>query len=89
VACIAAGGWIASRAVYFVGTDEAGFVAVYRGLPYDGPLGLPLYDRVYVSGVPAAEIPAQRRGAVLNHELRSRDDARDLVRKLELGQVHP
>ena len=80
--------WIASRAVYFVGTDE-GFVAMYRGLPYDGPLGLSLYERVYVSGVPASEIPATRRPAILDHELRSRDDARDLVRQLELGRVGP
>jgi protein phosphatase len=87
--CVLTGGWIASRAVYFVGTDQNGFVAMFRGLPYDGPLGLDLYERVYVSGVPAAEIPASRRAAILDHELRSRDDARDLVRQLELGRVGP
>jgi serine/threonine protein phosphatase PrpC len=89
LACVLAGGWFATRAVYFVGTDHGGFIAVYRGLPVDGPLGVPLYERVYVSGVPAVEIPSPRRAAILNHELRSRDDARDLVRKLELGQVGP
>jgi PPM family protein phosphatase len=87
VAVVAAGGWIATRAVYFVGTDSTGFVTVYRGLPYEGPVGLRLYDRAYVSGVPATEIPARRRGEILDHRLRSRDDARDLVRKLELRQV--
>jgi PPM family protein phosphatase len=87
VALVAAGGWIATRAVYFVGTDAAGFVTVYRGLPYEGPIGLRLYDPAYVSAVPAAEIPVRRRGEILDNRLRSHDDARDLVRKLELRQV--
>ncbi|MFL5821059.1 MAG: Stp1/IreP family PP2C-type Ser/Thr phosphatase [Solirubrobacteraceae bacterium] len=87
VAAVAAGGWLATRAVYFVGTDANGFVTVYQGLPYEGPVGLRLYERAYESGVPATEIPAGRRGAILDHRLRSRDDARDLVRKLELKQV--
>jgi protein phosphatase len=84
---VAAGGWLASRSVYFVGAEPDGFVAVYRGLPYEGPLGLRLYDRFFVSGVPVAEIPAARRRTLLDHRLRSREDARDLVRRLELGQV--
>jgi protein phosphatase len=87
VAVIAAGGWIATRAVYFVGTDPSGFVTVYRGLPYQGPVGLRLYEPAYQSGVPAAEIPAARRRDILDHRLRSASDARDLVRKLELRQV--
>jgi protein phosphatase len=80
------GGWIASRAVYFVGTDH-GFVTVFQGLPYDLPAGIHLYQREYVSGVPSSELPAKRRDSLLDHTLRSRKDAADLVRKLELGQV--
>ncbi len=87
VAVIAAGAWIASRAVYFVGTDGQGFVAVFQGLPYEGPAGLRLYDEAYVSGVPATELPPARRRGLLDHQLRSQNDARDLVRKLELGEV--
>jgi serine/threonine protein phosphatase PrpC len=84
---IAAGAWTASRAVYFVATDKHGFVAIYRGLPYDGPAGVHLYERWYISGVPAVELPSNRRKSILDHRLRSQGDAADLVRKLELGQV--
>jgi protein phosphatase len=85
-ALLLAGGWIASRAVYFVGTDH-GFVTVFQGLPYELPGGVKLYQPEYTSGVPASELPANRRKTLLDHTLRSRKDAADLVRKLELGQV--
>ncbi|MDQ6914680.1 MAG: Stp1/IreP family PP2C-type Ser/Thr phosphatase [Actinomycetota bacterium] len=87
VAALGAGAWVASRAVYFVGTTGDGFVAIYRGLPWEGPFGLHLYDRYYVSGVPVDQVPPQRRGKLLDHQLRSQNDASDLVRKLEQGQV--
>jgi serine/threonine protein phosphatase PrpC len=87
VAVLGAGTWIATRAVYFVGTDSDGFVTIYRGLPYDGPGGVDLYQAYYTSGVPASQVPARRRKALLDHQLRSRDDVTDLVRKLELNQV--
>lgn len=81
-----AGGWIASRAAYFVGTNR-GFVTVFQGLPYELPGGVKLYQTEYTSGVPASELPTNRRKTLLDHTLRSRKDAADLVRKLELGQV--
>jgi PPM family protein phosphatase len=87
VAMLGAGAWAASRAVYFVGTDSNGFVTIYRGLPYDGPGGVDLYQKYYISGVPASEVPARRRKSLLDHQLRSREDVTDLVRKLELGKV--
>jgi len=62
-------------------------VTIYRGLPYDGPGGVDLYQGYYKSGVPASELSASRRKSLLDHQLRSRDDVTDLVRKLELGQV--
>ena len=84
---IGVGAWIGSRAVFFVGTNSNGVVTVYRGLPYDLPGGIHLYENYYTSGVPATELPADRRKQILNHKLRSKSDASDLVRKLELGQV--
>ena len=81
------GAWVASQAVYFVGTTPDGFVALYRGLPYELPAGLDLYSTNYVSGVPVQEVPAARRATLLNHKLRSHDDASDLVRELELGRL--
>jgi PPM family protein phosphatase len=84
---LGAGAWIATRAMYFVGTTDDGFVAVYRGLPYELPVGLKLYQREYTSGVHSSQVPAARRRALLDHELRSENDAADLVRKLERDQV--
>jgi serine/threonine protein phosphatase PrpC len=83
------GAWLATRAVYFVGTDPAAgrAVTIYRGLPYELPFGIDLYETYYESGVPLADVPAARRERFTDHQLRSRDDAEDLVIQLEKGQV--
>jgi len=81
------GAYLASQSVYFVGTTPDGFVAVYRGVPYDLPAGVELYSENYVSGVPVSEVPAVRRATLLDHQLRSHDDAADLVRELEEGRL--
>jgi protein phosphatase len=83
---VASGGWIASRSVYFVGTNDQGFVALYQGLPYDLP-GLSLYQRQFDSGVPAQTLTPRVRKVVTDHKLRSYDDAVDLVRQLERGDL--
>jgi protein phosphatase len=79
--------WIASRAVYFVGTDSQGFVTVYRGVPFDLPAGIHLYERFYTSGVPAEIVPPARRKKLLDHTWRSQRDATSLVDQLELGRL--
>jgi PPM family protein phosphatase len=80
-------GWLATRAVFFVGTNDSGVVTVYRGIPWDLPAGIHLYEQYYVSGVPAGEMTATQRERLLDHRLRSRDDASDLVADLELGRL--
>jgi PPM family protein phosphatase len=80
-------GWLASRAVFFVGTDDRGMVSVYRGLPWDLPAGIHLYEDYYVSGVPAGDMSAAERERLLDHRLRSRDDVRSLISELELGRL--
>jgi PPM family protein phosphatase len=86
---VVAAGWMASRTVYFIGTTPDGFVTMYRGVPYELPAGIDLYSVNYVSGVPVDEVPAPRRAALLDHKLRSHDDAADLVRELERGRLAP
>jgi serine/threonine protein phosphatase PrpC len=81
------GGLIALRSVYFVGTGDDGFVTVFRGLPYELPFGVALYQENYVSPIARDQVPAGRRTAVTDQKLRSQDDAYDLVRQLELGQL--
>jgi protein phosphatase len=87
LAVVATGMWMASRAVYFLGVDDAGSVTVYRGLPYDLPLGVELYETFYVSGVRYGQVPEQRRGTFTDHKLRSKDDAENLVSELERGRI--
>ena len=87
VAAVIGGLYALSRQVYFIGTNDAGLVTVYRGLPYELAFGINLYEEEYASGMPARAIPAARRNRVLDHEWRSRDDAVDLVRALERGRL--
>jgi protein phosphatase len=84
---VGAGGYLASRQLFFIGTNPAGVVTIYRGLPYDLPGGVKLYETFYVSGVPAALVPADRRSKLLDNQLRSQSDASTLVRQLELGEI--
>ncbi|MGI8674661.1 MAG: hypothetical protein ACR2KD_05120, partial [Thermoleophilaceae bacterium] len=72
-----------ARRVYFLGASERGMITLYRGLPYDAPFGTRLYAVDYESRVPAAAVPRLQRQRILDHELRSRTDAADLVREIE------
>jgi PPM family protein phosphatase len=87
LALIGAGGYLASRQLYFIGTDSHGIVTIYRGFPYDLPAGIRLYETYVVSGVPASLVPADRRSQFFDNQLRSQTQALNLVRELELGEV--
>jgi serine/threonine protein phosphatase PrpC len=87
LAGVVTGLYALSREVYFIGTNDAGLVTLYRGIPYELPFGVDLYEEEYPSGVPARAIPDRRRERVLDHEWRSREDAVDLIRALERGQL--
>jgi PPM family protein phosphatase len=84
---IGAGGYIASRQLYFLGTNGQGTVVLYRGFPYVLPFGVPMYETYYISGVPAASIPPTRRRTLLNHAMRDQTNAINLVNDLELGKI--
>jgi protein phosphatase len=87
VACVILGGYYASQTVYFVGASKDGFVTVYRGLPYDLPAGVNLYSANYESGTPVDELTPAQKKTITAHALRSKDDAQDLVRQLETGEL--
>ena len=86
-ALLLSGIYFASQAIYFVGADREGFVSVYQGVPYELPLGINLYREDYISGINLSQLPASERTTITEHSLRSRSDADDLVRQLELGQL--
>jgi PPM family protein phosphatase len=84
---VGGGAYLASREYFFIGTNSAGVVTIFRGFPYDLPLGVKMYEQFYVSGVPVSAVPADRRARLLNHQLRSQDNAISLVHAAELGQL--
>ncbi|WP_051221524.1 Stp1/IreP family PP2C-type Ser/Thr phosphatase [Conexibacter woesei] len=87
LALVASGGWIAAQSVYFVGTNDDGYVTLYSGLPYELPGGFDLYSTEFTTGVPAQELSPHVQRTVTANKLRSYDDAVDLVRQLERGEI--
>ena len=87
VLLVGGGGYLATRQLYFIGTNSQGIVTIYRGLPYNLPAGIPMYETYFVSGVPGSLVPLDRRKQIFNNQLRSQTSAVNLVRELELGRV--
>jgi protein phosphatase len=89
LAMVIGGFWLATRAVYFIGTDpeRGNAVTIYRGLPFELPLGIDLYSRWRGSGVTLESVPPARRETFTDHKLRSKDDAENLIIQLERGQL--
>jgi len=86
LAAIAFGAWYGNRQVWFLGTDDGGRVALYRGLPYELPFGIELYEERYASPIQTSALPPRRQDAVTGHDLRSRGDAVSLVEDIEQSQ---
>lgn len=85
LALLTLGAVYGARQVWFLGTDEAGRVSLFRGLPYELPFGVELYSESYSSPITIDAVPEDRRDAVTNHELRSRDDAVSLIEDIQLA----
>jgi PPM family protein phosphatase len=89
VAGLVAAGVYGARQVYFLGVDEGGRVALFRGLPYELPFDLDLYSEVYSAPVQAASVPEDRHESFTGHELRSREDAVSLLDDLQAAATPP
>jgi len=83
LAALAFGAWYGNRQVWFLGTDDGGRVALYRGLPYELPFGIQLYEERYAVPVQTSSLPQRRQDAVSGHDLRSREDAVSLIEDIE------
>ena len=90
IAAVIAGLYALDRKFWFVGTSGRGQVTLYRGLPYDLPLGVSLYSQEYQSAVPVAAVadPRQRK-FVLDHHPRSEGDSVSLVHDIERKYARP
>jgi protein phosphatase len=86
LAALAFGAWYGNRQVWFLGTDESGRVALYRGMPYELPFGIELYEERYASPIQTSSLPPRRQDAVTGHDLRSRGDAVSLAEDIEQSQ---
>src|SRR5882757_723742 len=73
------GGFLVARSIYFLGTDNQGNVALYRGLPYTLPLGISLYSKQYSVPVQEGTLSEERQKAVTGHTWRDKGDATDLI----------
>ena len=78
------GGFLVARSAYFLGTDNQGQVALYRGLPYTLPLGISLYSKQYSVPVQEGTLSEERQKAVTGHTLRAKGDATDLINDIKL-----
>ena len=59
---LAFGAWYGNRQVWFLGTDDGGRVAIYRGLPYELPFGVNLYEERYASPIQTGSLSEQAPG---------------------------
>jgi serine/threonine protein phosphatase PrpC len=89
LAAVAFGAWYGNRQAWFLGTDEAGRVGLYRGLPYELPFGIELYSERYASPIQTGGLPRRRRESVTGHDIRSRSDAVALIEDIERSQGVP
>ncbi len=89
LAALVFGAWYGNRQAWFLGTDGSGRVALYRGLPYELPFGLELYEEHYASPIQTAALSGRRREAVTGHDVRSRADAVSLLEEVERSQGVP
>jgi serine/threonine protein phosphatase PrpC len=83
VLVVAGGALLLARQVYFLGSNDQGNVALYRGLPYELPLGVNLYSEQSSIPIQVGTLSEDRQRAVTEHELRGKDDASDLVGDIE------
>jgi protein phosphatase len=83
IAAVIAAAVLFVRSIYFLGTDDQGNVAVYRGLPYELPLGASLYSKQYSIPVQVGTLSEDRQRAVTGHTLRGKDDATSLAQDIQ------
>jgi protein phosphatase len=89
VGAIAFGAWYGNQQAWFLGTDDSGRTALYRGLPYELPFGVSLYEERYAAPVQTEALSRKRREAVTGHDVRSRSDAVSLIEDIERSQGVP
>jgi PPM family protein phosphatase len=83
IAAVVLGAVLFVRSIYFLGTDEQGNVALYRGLPYELPLDVNLYSKQESIPVQVGTLTEDRQRAVTGHGLRGEGNATDLINDID------
>ena len=83
IAVVVVGVVLFVRSIYFLGTDDQGNVAVYRGVPYELPFGVSLYSKQYSIPVQEGTLSEERQKAVTGHTLRGKDDATSFINDID------
>jgi protein phosphatase len=86
VIVVVGGAFLFARSLYFLGTNDSGNVALYRGLPYELPLGVNLYSEQASISVQVGTLSEERQRAVTEHDLRGKDDATSLIEDIEQNE---
>ena len=86
VIVVVGGAFLFARSLYFLGTNDSGNVALYRGLPYELPLGVNLYSEQSSIPVQVGTLSEERQQAVTEHDLRGEDDATSLIEDIEQNE---
>jgi serine/threonine protein phosphatase PrpC len=86
LAVVVGGAFLIARSLYFLGANDDGNVALYRGLPYELPLGIDLYSEQSSIPVQVGTLSEERQRAVTEHDLRGKGDATDLVTDIEQNE---
>ena len=80
---VAGAAFLGIRSLYFLGSNDAGNVALYRGLPYELPFGIDLYSEQSSIPVQVGTLSEDRQRAVTEHDLRGEGDATDLIEDID------
>jgi PPM family protein phosphatase len=86
VIVVVGGAFLFARSLYFLGANDSGNVALYRGLPYELPLGVNLYTEQSSIPVQVGTLSEERQQAVTEHDLRGKDDATGLIEDIEQNE---
>jgi PPM family protein phosphatase len=88
LAALATPFYLWANSQYYLGFD-GGMVVIYRGLPPEYTLGIPLYEEHQRTDLSESQVDELYRGQIVEHELKSLEEAERVVRDLRAEEDPP
>lgn len=88
IAALATPFYLWANSQYYLGFD-GGVVVIYRGLPPEYTLGVPLFEEHERTGLEESQVDELYRGQIVEHELKSLEEAERVVRDLRAEDDPP